>query len=136
MKTDCILTHLARDRYGYGKAHHNGKALGAHRLAWIKAHGAIPPGMLVCHACDEPACVNPRHLFLGTWGDNTRDRDVKGRNAKGERVGQAKLTARKVLAIRERYARGDISQAALAAKFGVGQVTVHHIVTRFTWKHI
>lgn len=133
MKTPCTPTHFALDRYGYGKAHYRNKSIGAHRLAWIKAHGDIPTGMLVCHACDNPACVNVKHLFLGTWASNMADRDAKGRNARGERVGQAKLTADDVRAIR---AAAGVSQRVLGERFGVGQVTIHHVLTRFTWKHI
>ena len=81
---DCIEYAGALDRQGYGIAHRyvDGvrKTLTAHRLAWIEVHGEIPAGLCVCHSCDNPSCVNVEHLWLGTHGDNARDRKAKGRN--------------------------------------------------------
>jgi hypothetical protein len=64
---------------GYGRLRWNEKYIGAHRVAWEKANGPIPGGMHVLHRCDNPPCVNPSHLFLGTNKDNMDDRDSKGR---------------------------------------------------------
>jgi hypothetical protein len=72
-----------RKTEGYGRWGVGIKAYGhggvAHRMSWILANGPIPAGMLVCHRCDNPPCVRPDHLFLGTAVDNNRDRDAKGR---------------------------------------------------------
>jgi HNH endonuclease len=70
----------ARDRYGYGKLRRDTVYWKAHRLAWTLEHGPIPDGMYVCHHCDNPPCVNPAHLFLGTSRDNQLDRVAKGRH--------------------------------------------------------
>lgn len=67
---------------GYGCFHFEGKEIGAHRAAWRIHNGPIPNGALVCHHCDNPGCVNPDHLFLGTVTDNNHDRDKKGRGHK------------------------------------------------------
>lgn len=72
-----------RTEKGYGrilKDRRKGRALRAHRVAWELAHGPIPLGLCVCHACDNPPCCNPAHLFLGTMLDNNRDRDAKDRH--------------------------------------------------------
>ena len=71
---------------GYGKFKMRGKTLQAHRLSWVIHNGIIPEGMCVLHHCDNPPCVNPAHLFLGTILDNNRDRDAKGRNGYSKRT--------------------------------------------------
>lgn len=135
MKTNCIITTLAKNKDGYGKTTHKGKDVLAHRLAWIKAFGEIPSGMFVCHHCDNPACVNIDHLFLGTPADNMKDRDKKGRNARGENIGISKLSPATVQKIRM-LVSGGASQSKVAKEFGVCQATISNIARRFTWRHI
>lgn len=67
---------------GYGKFRLNNKLQRAHRISYALKYGAIPEGMLVCHRCDNPKCVNPEHLFIGTTTDNARDSISKGRRPK------------------------------------------------------
>ena len=87
---------------GYGQFYLDGKTVTAHRTAWQLTSGRIPNGLCVCHKCDNPSCVNPGHLFLGTMTDNIRDRDAKGRNGsnQGENGPTAILTEKDVLDIR------------------------------------
>jgi len=105
-----------------------------HRLSWEFYKGPIPSGMCVLHKCDNPACVNPRHLFLGTRADNNRDRAKKGRgnHPKGEQHPRARLTERQVLRIR----KNSGSSARLALQYGVSKTTIRSIKARITWRHV
>lgn len=116
----------------------------AHRMAWILTNGPIPNGLRVCHHCDNPPCVRPTHLFLGTDADNLRDARNKGRRlplrhrpgkARGERQHSAKLTAADVADIRRENHNG-IRQVDLAVRFGVSQGTISAAVRRQTWAHV
>lgn len=106
----------------------------SHRLAWVRAKGAIPAGMCVLHSCDNPRCVNPSHLFLGTNMDNVADRQRKGRNRPpvGERNGSAKLANAQVVRMRFLLANG-IPNKLVAVAYGVSTCTVSQIKTRRNW---
>lgn len=111
----------------------------AHRVAWMLHHGPIPEGAVIMHMCDNPRCVEIKHLKLGTHADNVHDKIAKGRHGSpgkvniGERNGLAKLTADDVRKIR---ACEGMSLSTIAKKFGVGISCVHSIRTYQTWKHI
>lgn len=116
----------------------------AHRISWEIAHGEISDTLCVLHKCDNPSCINPDHLFLGTKGDNNRDRASKGRTArshqhlyspKGERHPGHKMTEAAVRELRTLYSNGA-SQSQLAEQFGIRQCTVSQIVLRRTWRDI
>lgn len=82
----CWMWIAWRDRDGYGRFTYDAKGKRTHRLAWILTFGEIPPDRpFVCHHCDNPSCVRPSHLFTGTTAGNNHDRDIKGRQAKGDR---------------------------------------------------
>lgn len=140
------------ERYGIfwnGKKRSDGAPVmvKAHRWTYEQFIGSVPDGSNVCHRCDNPPCVNPAHLFIGTQGDNIADMMTKGRHggwsevpserrARGEVNAAAKLTETQVLEIRSRYANGGVSQQALADEYGVHQTIVSAIVRRKVWTHI
>lgn len=114
-----------------------GKNLKAHRVSWELHNGAIPEGMVVMHICDNPPCVNPIHLRLGTVADNMADMRMKARGVithhTGERNPASKLTATQVREMRERHAGGE-SMHGLARRYGVHRKTVSDILQGKTWR--
>lgn len=118
------------DRYGCFRGER------AHRAAWELFNAAVPAGLFVLHRCDQPACVNPAHLFLGTHAENMADMTSKGRSGRcaGERHGQARLNDERVRLIRANAA--ELSQRELAKRHGVSQRAVLKILNRETWRHV
>lgn len=112
----------------------SGRSTNATRVTWALYHGEVPPrGMNICHACDNPACVNPDHLFLGTTLDNSLDMVSKGRHSHGERHPTAKLTEAQAAEIRAACA--SVTHAALASKYGVGVNAIYAIRNGKRWRH-
>ena len=146
---ECWIWIRSRTRKGYGNIHRHrheppdlfdyARGSYAHRFAWRLHHGPIPDGMLVCHRCDTPPCVNPAHLFLGTPHDNTQDMVDKGRARGrafvGEAHGLAKLTEARVRDLRRRAAAGERHED-IAREFGVSKSTVTMANIRQTWRHV
>lgn len=137
----CWIWTGLRSAYGYGLIGRGGKQAGnmaTHRVSWELHNGPIPAGLVVCHKCDNPPCVNPDHLFVGTQRENVNDCVRKGRHRaacqKGEANGNAKLTWADVAVIRAAYVPGRVSQQSLADRFGVPQTTISKIIAGQLWK--
>jgi hypothetical protein len=128
------------DGYGYiydgGKG--SGRHLRAHRVAFELFVGPIPEGKQVLHHCDNPACVSPNHLFLGTELDNARDRNAKDRDRhpRGECVGTAKLTQAQVQEIRAQYRRysHEFGSIELGRRYGVSHTTILDVAKGKFWR--
>lgn len=144
-------------RYDYGvicvgSIVDNWRIMRAHRLSYELHTGPIPKGMVICHRCDRPCCVNPAHLFAGTPADNTRDMFAKGRHRaekgdqasahrrpeclpRGEDHFRAKMKVADVIKIRE-LSNSGISRPEIASMYSVSTECIRSIVTRHTWKHV
>lgn len=120
---------------GYGHQRFGGKKWLAHRYSYAIHRGNIPDGLCVMHTCDNPSCVNPNHLSLGTQSDNIADCVNKNRVARGESRG-SKITADKVLRIRSMYKSGEYFQKDLADLFGVSRTNITLIVNNKRWTHL
>ncbi len=133
----CIETTYAKNAGGYGVRRVNGVLHRHHRLVYAKAHGISIDslrGSEVMHLCDNPACINPLHLALGTHTDNMHDMFSKGRRtaAVGEQNGRSKLTSSEVLEIRHSHG----TNREIAARFGIANSQVSLIKRRKIWKHL
>lgn len=135
--TECWIWKGTLKGGGYGQIGFNYRYFHAHVISYMLAKNSdIPPGLCVCHTCDNRVCVNPAHLWLGTKGENNTDRAKKGRTAskKGMDNGRAILSELDVIKIRELAASTDYE--FLAARFGVKRPTIAAIVCRRLWPHI
>ena len=133
----CWLWMWGKNSKGYGYTGPMGKTRGAHRVSYELYKGEIPHGMLVCHKCDNPSCVNPEHLFVGTQSDNIMDASSKGRLfiMRGSSHPGSKLTEKDVIEMRRLRSSGVMGKD-LAARFGVCLRLVWQIVHREKWAHV
>lgn len=134
-QSGCWIWQLFLNDDGYGKVSSNGKKTSAHRFSYERVHGPIPVGSVVLHTCDNPACVNPEHLVIGTQRDNIRDMVEKGRQrgAVGERNKKAKLKPEDVVEIRRRLSLGE-TRVSIASDYRVGPSQISHIALDKCWK--
>lgn len=145
---ECWEWKLTRMWKGYGQTTIGGKVRRAHRVAWELTHGKIPKGLHVLHRCDNPACIRPEHLFLGTAKENQQDCVAKGRKPhgdthyqrmrpetvrRGDDARNVKLTSEQVEWIRKHYTPRVLSYSVLAAKFGVTKSTIAAVILRRNW---
>lgn len=137
MEYGCMEWIAGKDRGGYGIIKFANKNTRAHRAAYELWIGQIPEGMCVLHKCDNPSCINPEHLFLGTQQDNMIDMSNKGRSVpaicNGENNGRAKLTEGQVIQIR---AITGLTHREISDMFGIKRGSVTNIRLGKTWKHL
>jgi DNA-binding XRE family transcriptional regulator len=133
----CWLWTGSRDEDGYGRINVDGETVGAHRVALELAGYIIPAEFLqVLHRCDNPPCVRPDHLRIGTKHDDAADKVSKGRQPRGERHWKAKLTDTLATEIRSLYQAGGTTQEELAQQFGVDETTIANILRGNAWTHL
>lgn len=163
-ESGCWLWTGATNHKGYGIIMWNGRCQLVHRVAYRLTVGEIPPGKLVCHRCDTPACVRPTCFFIGTNDENMADRQAKGRQARGpshrERMlrvaargerhksktrpesvargelNRSKLSTEQVIALRAEHAKGGVTYRDLADRYPVSANTIRLIVLRRKWAHV
>lgn len=124
----CWLWTGSRHVTGYGETNANQRKQTAHRASYEITYGPIPDGLCVLHKCDNPPCVRPDHLFLGTRTDNNADKVMKGRTV-------SRLTAAQVGDIRNRRSQG-VTVKSLAVEHRVHPATIRSIIRRVNWKHL
>ena len=136
-KTGCWVWTGATAGRGYGNIglERQRKQEYAHRISYRLHVGEIPKGQYVLHRCDNPSCVNPSHLFVGTQRANLADMASKGRHLYGEKNAKAVLTEADIPKIRQLCASG-MAQWEVGRMFGVSQITVSRIMRGKRWKHI
>jgi len=145
----CVFWPGAKDTKGYGQIRHNNKNIIVSRLALEVALGReLMPGECACHRCDNPACCNPFHIFVGSHSDNMKDAQAKGRMrgqfvrghnapvARGECCGNAVLTEADVREMRSRHATLGHGSRKLSKAFGVSRATAQAVINRKTWRHV
>ncbi len=136
---DCWEWQGSTPGFGHGRFHTlDGKYVYAHRYSYELNHGPVPADLYVCHTCDNPPCVNPAHLFLGTHHDNMGDMRAKGRERHlvGSDHQNAKLSEEDVAEIRRLYKGQRGQMVDLARRYGVGKTTIRRIIDRESWKHV
>jgi hypothetical protein len=140
-ENECWIWTGAKRWNGYGKFIHNYKTILAHKASFEINRGTIGDGLVVCHSCDNRACCNPNHLWLGTQAENMQDMFKKGRNAKSkpkgscERHPRAKLKNSDIPEIKKLYSNGESSRS-IGKKYGVSKTMILFIVKDKNWKHL
>lgn len=133
---DCWEWLGKKNQWGYGKLSRNGKTMLAHREVYERENGPLPSGTVLMHKCDNPACVNPSHLAIGSHVLNQADKVSKDRQAKGERISSAKLSEEDVCDIRKLYQPRVVTYRMLADEYGVSKDTIQKAIRGINWKHL
>jgi hypothetical protein len=141
LHSKCLFWAGARLESGYGRIWWKTKAISTHRASWEAHNGPIPDGLCVLHHCDNPPCINPSHLFLGTMSDNSADMVAKGRRRNtplfGDDNPHAQLTKQQVMEIKWLLANvPGMSLQVIANKYNVTKSAVNHIKHGRGWEHV
>ena len=131
-ESGCIRFTGHLDGGGYGRIMVARVKYMAHRLSYSLNNGPIPDGYVVRHKCDNPSCINPEHLEVGTQADNIADKVSRGRQARGSGAGRAILTEESVREIRS----SPLKVSELSTLYGVSVVSIRNILRRKTWQHV
>ena len=134
---ECLLFTGCKDDCGYGRINRDGKLVRLHREVWERDNGTIPTGMVVMHSCDQPSCIEPTHLSLGTQAANIADMDRKGRRRTliGSERSTAILSEEDIPVIRARLAAGQTCET-LGGEYGVTPEMIRHIKKGRAWRHV
>ena len=126
-----VCVSHSKNTHGYPMALRDGKNTHIHRHVFGWTYGPIPPGMCVCHTCDNRACINPEHFFLGTKGDNNKDRaqQGRGRQLRGTANGSTKLTEEQV----RKIFVSSSSYSEIEREYGTCRANISHIKNGTTW---
>jgi hypothetical protein len=131
----CLEWCGAKDKNGYGKLTIEYKTVRAHRAAYLWSRGTIPIGFCILHKCDNPPCVRPSHLYIGTLSDNTNDAYKRGRLSKrGEKHHLARLTESSVRKIKKQKGKGSVWD--VAESYGVSHWTIYDVWRGRSWSHV
>lgn len=133
--TGCWNWKLYRLNGGYGLKTQRGRRMYAHRLSFAITKGPIPDGCEILHSCDNPSCINPKHLTSGTRRENVDDCIIKGRIARGEQLPQTVLRECDVAEIRNRHRAGETMES-IRQYFKISRGCVRGVIRRINWKHL
>lgn len=134
--SDCTIFHGEILCSGYGRMCINYKKIVAHRISYLIFKGDIPENKLVLHSCDNRRCVNPDHLFLGTYQSNMDDKVLKNRQSKGELTNRTSLDETTVIKIREIRKNKKMKYKDIALLFNISTPSAGDICRRRSWKHV
>jgi len=126
----------SKDKNGYGRMRYEDKPRLVTHIAWMLTYGYLPKGQVVRHSCDNPSCVNPDHLLIGTQQDNVDDMHDRGRARQGHALGEAHGNAKLTVALVREIRASTETTLQLHRRLGISRPTIDSVRKRETWKHV